>query len=295
MPWPFHINATPRRLPAMALAVAMATAAVWSVPHARAGDIGDIGPDQPQFGVIESPPDSLVPRTPPADSDSRSPDELFTAAISELQAGLFEPARRLLELFVARDPQHPSVPEARRHLSELYQLDTRPVTGPAAPETAAAPEIKPLPSARRVALPRSVGGNTEDSFMLEAGDRVFFASRSFELGSRARAVLAAQARWLKRNPNLSAVIEGHSDDPPLEADGLVELAARRAEAVFQRLLEEGVAPERLAIAPAGRANPVALCAEPECAAQNRRAVTVLTAQRVSELPPMEGLARALSR
>lgn len=245
------------------------------------------------FDVIKTPPDRLVPQA--RDEDPRSPDALFDAAMSELQGARFDEARRLLELFVVRDPQHPSVAEARRHLSELYQIDSKAVLHGGPAETAAMPDVAPAAApvvpvaARVVATPRSVGGKLEDSFMLEAGDRIFFAPRSSELGSRARSVLAAQARWLKRNSGLYAVIEGHSDDPALDDSGLDRLAAERADAVFQRLLEEGVAPERLAIAPQGRTRPIAVCKGADCAAQNRRAVTVLTAQRVSELPTADTL------
>lgn len=289
---------------AAALAVALAAgllAGVGAMGSARAQDAAgytaDDGssPDEDLTGVIEVPPGRLVPQMSPADADPRSPDELFAAAMADMRATRFAQAQRLLELFVARDPLHPAAPEARRHLSELYQIDTQ--AGSAAPtETAAMSEVAAPPAsiapprARRVALPRSVGGGLEESFMLEAGDRIFFAARSTELGSRARAVLAAQARWLKRNPNLSAVIEGHADDPLLAKDGLERLASERAEAVFSRLVEEGVEPQRLAIAPAGGSRPIAPCGNPECAAQNRRAVTVLTVQRLSELPASDGFA-----
>jgi peptidoglycan-associated lipoprotein len=235
------------------------------------------------LGTIEILPDRLVPKASP--DDPRSPDALFAAAIAELQNERFSDARRLLELFVVRDPQHPLVPEARRHLWELYQLDSKPPKEAAPAEPAVMSESPPgLPTARSVAGARPIGGRLEDSFMLEAGDRVFFAPRSAELGSRARSVLAAQARWLKRNSGLSAVIEGHVDDQALDAGGVDRLAEERAQAVFRRLVEEGVAADRLAVSPQGTARPVATCRSPECAAQNRRAVTVLTAQRLSELP-----------
>lgn len=259
------------------------------VTPAWAQDADEFDPSEVLLGVIETPPDRLVPRT--AAEDPRTPDALYAAGMTELQAARFDEARQLFELFVVRDPQHPSVPEARRHLSELYQLQTvAPAEGPLA-ETAAMPEpvAPPAVVARIVLTPRSVGGRLEDSFLLESGDRVFFAARSAELGSRARTVLAAQARWLKRNGSLSAVIEGHADDPALDKDGLDRLGAERAQAVYLRLIEEGVPPERLAIAPLGKSRPVANCGTPDCAAQNRRAVTVLTAQRVSELPVADPL------
>ena len=252
---------------------------------ATAQELPDGLSQDPLYDLIETLPDGLVPQAAP--DDPRTPDALFAAAITELQAAHFDEARRLLELFVVSDPRHSSVPEARRHLSELYQLDSKAVPQAAPAETAATPEppAAPVPvTAKWVTTPRSIGGRTEDSFMLEAGDRVFFAARSAELGSRARSVLAAQARWLKRNDNLSAVVEGHSDDPSLDAAGVERLAADRAEAVFRRLIEEGVAPERLAISPQGKSRPIATCSTADCAAQNRRAVTVLTGQRVTELP-----------
>jgi peptidoglycan-associated lipoprotein len=264
------------RLVAVCLIAGVCTAA-------RAQD-GDPPADRETLlGIIEVLPDRLVPNAAP--DDPRSPDELFAEAVAELQQERFSEARRLLELFVVRDPQHPSVPEARRHLSELYQLDAQPRKLAPPAVTAATPEPPAAaPNAPIVAGARPVGGRLEDNFMLEAGDRVFFAPRSAELGTRARSVLAAQARWLKRNAGLSAVVEGHVDDPSLDADGIARLAEERAQAVFRRLVEEGVTPDRIAVSPQGMTRPVATCGSPECAAQNRRAVTVLTAQRVSELP-----------
>jgi peptidoglycan-associated lipoprotein len=287
--WPgLRSGAWQRRL---VVTIGAAFAGLGYLPQAMAQQPWDANPSEPLLGIIEILPDRLVPQT--AQEDPRTPDALYAAAMSELQGARFDEARRLFELFVVRDPQHPSVPEARRHLSELYQLDTAAADtlSPAPAETAAmpAPQEVRLPVARIVAAPRSVGGRLEDSFMLEAGDRVFFSARSVELGSRARTVLAAQARWLKRNATLSAVVEGHADDPALDADGLDRLGAERAQAVYQRLIEEGVPPERLAIAPQGKSRPVANCDTPECAAQNRRAVTVLTGQRVSELPAADPL------
>jgi peptidoglycan-associated lipoprotein len=269
---------------------------VWTscseAPIALAQDFSSDAQPETLFDVIKTPPDRLVPQA--RDEDPRSADALFDAAMAELQGARFDEARRLFELFVVRDPRHPSVAEARRHLSELYQIDSKAILHGGPAETAAMPDVAPAAApvpvaARVVATPRSVGGKLEDGFMLEAGDRIFFAPRSSELGSRARSVLAAQARWLKRNASLYAVIEGHSDDPALDEAGLDRLSAERADAVFQRLLEEGVSPERLAIAPQGKTRPIAVCKGADCAAQNRRAVTVLTAQRVSELPTADPL------
>lgn len=108
----------------------------------------------------------------------------------------------------------------------------------------------------------------------EAGDRVFFSSGSAELGSRARMALAAQARWLKRWREFEATIAGYADEPGSDDDN-VALSMQRAATVRQRLIDEGVAPGRLAIAPHGRSGRVAMCADAGCQAQNRRAVTMV--------------------
>ncbi|HWK32390.1 MAG TPA: OmpA family protein, partial [Hyphomicrobium sp.] len=111
---------------------------------------------------------------------------------------------------------------------------------------------------------------------VEAGDRIFFAPGSAELGSRARVALAAQAQWLIRWHKFETAIEGHADEPGTDEEN-VSLSVQRAEAVRQRLIAEGVDPARIAIVPMGRAVRLATCADVECRAQNRRAVTLVFA------------------
>lgn len=112
-----------------------------------------------------------------------------------------------------------------------------------------------------------------------AGDRIFFRQGSAEIGTRAAAALAAQAAWLIANPRTRVLIEGHADEP-LSAEEARALGQQRAHAVQRRLVAEGVAPERIAVTSYGAERHVAVCPEPECAAQNRRALT-----RVLTVPP----------
>jgi peptidoglycan-associated lipoprotein len=80
------------------------------------------------------------------------------------------------------------------------------------------------------------------------------------------------------------VVEGHADDPGTSDENSV-ISAGRAEAVRSRLLEVGVEPERIVTAVYGRNRPVAICGEPQCSAQNRRAISVIKRARVdSNLP-----------
>jgi outer membrane protein OmpA-like peptidoglycan-associated protein len=220
--------------------------------------------------------------TAPADAaqPGDAADRLYQLAMKALQDGRFDAAQRQFEMFVAASPDHPMTKDARKHLAELYSgLGTVPVP----PQTAQNPDGQsqrdgePLP----VETPRNLPAATvpvqvEDSFITEAGDRVFFGAGSADLGARARAVIAAQARWLKRRAELHIVIEGHADDGALSAEQSETLSAARAETVYNRLLEEGIAKGRISIASWGRDRPIATCAGSDCAAQNRRAVTVLT-------------------
>jgi peptidoglycan-associated lipoprotein len=111
-------------------------------------------------------------------------------------------------------------------------------------------------------------------FQSQVGDRVFFSDASVELGTRGRVALEAQAAWLVRHPSLSVVVEGHADDSG-SIDRNLELSQRRADAVSRRLIQMGVAPERILTAAYGRERLIAECVEAACAAQNRRAVTVI--------------------
>ena len=104
-----------------------------------------------------------------------------------------------------------------------------------------------------------------------AGDRMFFADGSAELGSHARTVIEAQARWLKRYSTLVVIIESHGDETTGPADA-TRLALERGNAIRARLVEAGIEPQRITVRGFGDKNRIALCAEAMCRAQNRRAV-----------------------
>ena len=111
--------------------------------------------------------------------------------------------------------------------------------------------VQPVPATlASTAMPRAHAAWTPASaaveFQTQVGDRVFFSEGSAELGSRARAALEAQAAWLKRHSTLAVMVEGHADDAGVAAHNL-EVSRRRAEAVRRRLIESGVAPERILV------------------------------------------------
>ena len=126
-------------------------------------------------------------------------------------------------------------------------------------------------------------------FRASVGDRVFFADQSAELSLRARVAIEAQAQWLKRKPALTVVVEGHADDSGTSDDNM-HLSRQRAEAVRGRLIELGIVAERIRVVAFGRNQTVADCGGILCAAQNRRAVTVVRPGR-----PVPATTPAISR
>jgi peptidoglycan-associated lipoprotein len=212
-------------------------------------------------------------------------EELYLDGVEKLEAGHSEVARQMFESVIGRYPKARAAELARRQLAEIYSakftgLDVSPAESTASitpsdvtqPETATQISVTPRGAAWDEELRRNAA--VQSRLRLEAGDRVFFSSGSAELGGRARMALSAQARWLQRWNEFEAAIEGHADEPGSDQENVV-LSLRRAEAVRQRLIEEGVDARRLAVLPSGRTLRVATCSESECRAQNRRVVTLV--------------------
>ncbi|MDP2063681.1 MAG: peptidoglycan-associated lipoprotein Pal [Phaeovulum sp.] len=112
-------------------------------------------------------------------------------------------------------------------------------------------------------------------FMQTVGDKVLFAVDQSTLAPEARNILSGQALWLTQNPQYSAIIEGHADEQGTREYNLA-LGARRANAVQEFLISQGVAPNRLRTVSYGKERPLAVCSTESCYAQNRRALTVVS-------------------
>jgi len=111
-------------------------------------------------------------------------------------------------------------------------------------------------------------------FQQSVGDRVLFAVDESTVGIEARSILSAQAQFLMNNAEYSAIIEGHADEQGTREYNLA-LGARRAAAVRDFLVAQGVADARLRTVTFGKERPLEICSEESCYTQNRRAVTVL--------------------
>ena len=88
------------------------------------------------------------------------------------------------------------------------------------------------------------------------------------------AVLKNQAEWLKANPETTVVIEGHTDDRGTR-DYNLALGERRAVAVKNYLISQGVDADRIQVISYGKERPAVVGANEAAWSQNRRAVTVV--------------------
>ena len=117
--------------------------------------------------------------------------------------------------------------------------------------------------------------NSVAYFNQTIGDRVLFAVDQSNLSDAARGVLAGQARWMQGNPDYAVIIEGHADEQGTREYNLA-LGARRASAVQNYLISQGVSAARLRTVSYGKERPLEICSDEACYSQNRRAVTVLS-------------------
>lgn len=112
-------------------------------------------------------------------------------------------------------------------------------------------------------------------FNQTVGDRVLFLVDQSTLSDTARSTLNGQAKWLQTNPEYAIIVEGHADEQGTREYNIA-LGARRADAVKNYLISQGISGKRMQTVSYGKERPIAICSEESCYAQNRRAVTVLS-------------------
>jgi peptidoglycan-associated lipoprotein len=116
---------------------------------------------------------------------------------------------------------------------------------------------------------------SQQDFVVNVGDRVFFETDSTELTPQSRATLDKQAQWLTQYSNYGQfTVEGHADERGTREYNIA-LGARRAQTVRDYLASRGIQTSRMRTISYGKERPVAVCNDISCWSQNRRAVTVL--------------------
>ena len=115
---------------------------------------------------------------------------------------------------------------------------------------------------------------SQADLVVNVGDRVFYGFDKYDLTATARNTLQMQAAWLAANPSVNITVEGHCDERGTREYNLA-LGERRANAARDYLLSLGVADSRITTISYGKERPVALGANENAWAQNRRGVTTV--------------------
>jgi peptidoglycan-associated lipoprotein len=118
----------------------------------------------------------------------------------------------------------------------------------------------------------NIAPGSQEDLKESAGDRVFFAFNSSEITSEGREILARQAEWLRRYPNVTITVEGHCDERGTREYNLA-LGARRAQAAKDVLVAAGVPASRVSTISYGKERPIVVGHDEEAWAQNRVAIS----------------------
>ena len=143
-----------------------------------------------------------------------------------------------------------------------------------------APETAPGgPGGPGIGGPGGVGSRnalpgSQQDLEASAGDRVLFAFDRSDITPEAQEILARQADWLRRYPNVTVTIEGHCDERGTREYNLA-LGERRAQAVKNVLVASGIPPSRITTISYGKERPAVVGSSEDAYAQNRRAVTTV--------------------
>src|SRR4051812_45337285 len=154
----------------------------------------------------------------------------------------------------------------------------KPVYAPA-PAPAPTPPPPPPPPPPRVtqtpvAPPSGPVAGSEQDFVVNVGDRVYFDFDSFAVRSDAQPVLAAQAAWLKRYPAVQVRIEGNADEKGTREYNLA-LGARRSNSVRDFLISQGIDSNRISTVSYGKEKPIDAGSGDEADQHNRNAHTAI--------------------
>tara|TARA_Y100000590_G_scaffold373075_1_gene436576 strand:- start:395 stop:880 length:486 start_codon:yes stop_codon:yes gene_type:complete len=104
-------------------------------------------------------------------------------------------------------------------------------------------------------------------------DRVFFATNESVLTTASRETLRKQAAWLRKNSEITVVLEGHADERGTREYNLA-LGERRANAAKDYLMTYGISSNRISVISYGKERPVDSGSNPLAWSKNRRSVTV---------------------
>ena len=105
-------------------------------------------------------------------------------------------------------------------------------------------------------------------------DRVFFATNESILTTASRETLRSQAAWLRKNPSINVILEGHADERGTREYNLA-LGEKRAQSVKNYIISLGVSSDRVSTISYGKERPSVVGSHEGAWSQNRRSVTIV--------------------
>lgn len=98
---------------------------------------------------------------------------------------------------------------------------------------------------------------------------IYFSKGSYALQPEAQQILKRKAQWLRENPDIAVIIEGHTDERRSKENNFA-LGDRRAGAVKSFLIREGIESPRLIAVSFGNERPIDPSKTEPARAKNRR-------------------------
>ena len=160
-----------------------------------------------------------------------------------------------------------TTPEKTRSITELVKQGTEQATAPSPSTGTQITSLTPQTES-------GVQAGSQEDLVTNVGDRVFFGLDSVELSVEARTTLEKQATWLRQNPSVIIIIEGHADERGTREYNLA-LGDRRATAARDYLVVLGVNQNRVNTISFGLERPVDPRSVEEAWSKNRRSVMVV--------------------
>ena len=117
------------------------------------------------------------------------------------------------------------------------------------------------------------GKDTVEYLASGVADRVFFATNESVLTTASRETLRKQAAWLRKNSDITIVLEGHADERGTREYNLA-LGERRANAAKDYLMTYGISSDRISVLSYGKERPIDSGSNPLSWSKNRRSVSV---------------------
>ncbi len=134
------------------------------------------------------------------------------------------------------------------------------------------PPPAPAPATTISSATNTVTPGSQEDLVANVGDRVFFDYDRSSLSPEAQAILARQAAWLNKYPQVNVQVAGNCDERGTE-DYNIALGNRRAMTTSQYLQAQGIGRPRITTISYGKDRPVALGSDEAAWAQNRNAIT----------------------